>query len=78
MLASNGRNITVSGATITKTGDTTSDDESNFYGVNSGVVAAGAGNITISNSTINTDSEGSNAIFATGDRFYNKCFKCDY
>lgn len=67
VLASNGGNITISGATITKTGDTTSDDESNFYGVNSGVVAAGASNITISDSKINTDSEGSNAIFATGD-----------
>ena len=67
VLASNGGKITISGATITKTRDTTSDDESNFYGVNSGVVAAGAGNIIISDSTINTDSEGSNAIFATGD-----------
>lgn len=67
VLASNGGNITISGATITKAGDTTSDDESNFYGVNSGVVAAGASNITISDSKINTDSEGSNAIFATGN-----------
>jgi len=67
ILASNGGNITISGATIIKSGDTTSDDESNFYGVNSGVVASGASNITISDSKINTDSEGSNAIFATGD-----------
>jgi hypothetical protein len=67
VLASSGGNIKISGATITKTGDTTSDDESNFYGVNSGVVAAGASNITISDSKINTDSEGSNGIFATGD-----------
>jgi len=67
VLASNGGNITVSGTTITKSGDTTSDDESNFYGVNSVVVAAGASTITISDSKINTDSEGSNAIFATGD-----------
>ena len=67
VLASNGGNITISGATINKSGDTKSEDESNFYGVNSGVVAAGASNITISDSTINTDSEGSNAIFATGD-----------
>jgi hypothetical protein len=67
LLARNGGNITISGATINKTGDTTSEDECNFYGVNSGVVAAGASNITISDSTINTDSEGSNAIFATGD-----------
>jgi len=67
ILASNGGNITVSGATIIKSGDTTSDDESNFYGINSGVVAAASSNITISDSKINTDSEGSNAIFATGD-----------
>lgn len=67
VLASNSGNITISGATINKSGDTTSEDECNFYGVNSGVVAAGASNITISDSTINTDSEGSNAIFSTGD-----------
>ncbi|MDR3595736.1 hypothetical protein [Clostridium sp.] len=67
VLASNGGNITISGATINKSGDTKSEDECNFYGINSGVVAAGASNITISDSTINTDSEGSNAIFSTGD-----------
>ena len=67
ILVSNGGNLTVSGATITKSGDTTSQDESNFYGVNGGVVAAGASNITISDSKINTDSEGSNGIFSTGD-----------
>jgi hypothetical protein len=67
VLVSNGGTLTISGATINKSGDTTSQDESNFYGVNGGVVAAGAGNITISDSTINTDSEGSNGIFSTGD-----------
>ncbi|BCZ47143.1 hypothetical protein psyc5s11_32100 [Clostridium gelidum] len=67
VLASNGGEIKISGATINKSGDTASEDECNFYGVNSGVVAAGASNITISDSTINTDSEGSNAIFSTGD-----------
>ena len=67
ILASNGGNATISGITINKSGDTTSEEESNFYGVNSGVAATGASNITISDSTINTDSEGANAIFATGD-----------
>lgn len=67
ILVSNGGNLTVSGATITKSGDTTSEDESNFYGVNAGVAAAGASNITISDSTVNTNSEGSNGIFSTGD-----------
>ncbi|EKQ56735.1 MULTISPECIES: hypothetical protein [unclassified Clostridium] len=67
ILVNNGGTLTISGATITKSGDTTSEDESNFYGVNGGVVAAGASNITISDSSINTDSEGSNGIFSTGD-----------
>lgn len=67
VLASNGGNIIISGAEINKTGDTSSEDECNFYGINSGVVAAGSSNIKISDSTINTDSEGSNAIFSTGD-----------
>jgi len=67
VLVNNGGNLTISEATITKSGDTTSEDESNFYGVNAGVIAAGASSIKISDSTINTDSEGSNAIFATGD-----------
>lgn len=67
VLVTNEGKLEIKGAEINKSGDTTSEDESNFYAVNSGVVASKAGNITISDSTINTDSDGSNAIFATGD-----------
>ena len=50
---------------IHKTGDTTSDDESNFYGLNAGVLATN-GTITLQNSTIETNANGANAVFAMG------------
>lgn len=67
ILVTNEGSLEIKDAEINKSGDTTSSDESNFYAINSGVVASKAGSIAISDSTVNTDSEGSNAIFATGD-----------
>lgn len=58
--------LSLSKATITKRGDTTSEDESNFYGLNAAVVAAAGSSISLSGSTITTSSEGSNAVFSTG------------
>ncbi|MDO5517821.1 MAG: hypothetical protein Q4F66_09710, partial [Clostridium sp.] len=65
-------NAEINNCTLSKSGDTTSNDESNFYGINSGVVAANGGKITIKDCTINTDSDGSNGIFSTGDGSYIK------
>ncbi len=68
LLAENGATVTVNGGSLKKTGgDTSSEDQSNFYGLNSAVVATGGSSITLSGVTITSDADGSNAVFATGD-----------
>lgn len=60
--------LTLTNATINKTGgDTTSEDESNFYGLNAALVAKAGSTITISGSKISTSANGSNGAFSTGD-----------
>lgn len=66
VLITNDGHLILSGASITKSGNTTSDDDSNFYGLNAAVVAQNSSSLTISNSNIESSSEGSNAIFSTG------------
>jgi len=61
-----GGGFILSGSTITKTGDTSSNENSDFYGLNAGVLAESGGNIELSNCTITTDANGANAVFATG------------
>lgn len=68
VMANKSGNLTLTNATINKTGgDTTSEDESNFYGLNAGLVAKAGSKITISGSKISTSANGSNGVFATGD-----------
>lgn len=59
--------LSVANATITKRGDTSSEDSSNFYGLNAAVVASDGASIGLTGSTITTSADGSNAVFATGD-----------
>lgn len=64
----NGGNYTLSNSTLTKSGgDTSSEDSSNFYGVNAGVVAEAGSQINLEGSTITTSADGSNGVFATGE-----------
>lgn len=56
----------LSDSMITTTGSSSSEDNSNFYGLNAGVLAESGSNITLSNTTINTSGSGANAVFATG------------
>ena len=67
VLVENGGNLTMTNATIQKSGDTTSADQSNFYSLNACVAATSESTIAISDSAITSDSEGSSAIFATGE-----------
>jgi hypothetical protein len=68
VMANKSAKLTLTNATINKTGgNTTSEDESNFYGLNAGVVAKAASQITISGSKISTSADGSNGVFATGE-----------
>ena len=67
ILVKDGGNATVDGATVTKTGDSTSTESSEFNGVNAGVLVQKSSTATIKNANISTDAEGANAVFATGE-----------
>ncbi len=65
---SDGGNATIENATINKTGgDSSNTENSEFYGVNSGVLTQANSTTTIKNSKITTNAKGSNAVFATGE-----------
>jgi hypothetical protein len=58
--------VTLSNFIVNKTGDTTSSDDSNFYGLNAVVVVNQGGTLNLSNSVITSNSQGSNGIYSTG------------
>lgn len=65
-LAKNGGKLTITNGTLTKSGNETDGDKANFYGVNSILLAVGSkSQATISDSTLQAESQGSNGIFAT-------------
>lgn len=65
-LAQNGGTLTIDNDTLNKSGDDDNGDNCNFYGLNSIALTVGSDSLTkISNSTLSSTSEGSNAIFAT-------------
>ena len=64
---SDGGNATLDGVTVNKTGDSTNTENSEFYGVNAGVLTTSNGTTTIKNSKITTNAKGANAVFATGE-----------
>jgi len=64
----NGGSLTLSDSTLTKQGgDTTNTENSDFYGLNAGVLAESKGRITLADCTITTNAQGANAVFATGN-----------
>lgn len=64
-LVVNGGSLTIANATITKSGDSSNEDACNFYGLNSAILVVGEGSTaTITDCTVTTTSEGSNAVFA--------------
>ena len=67
ILVKNGGNITLKDADITKSGDTTNTEESEFYGINAGILVTKASTATIKNINITTSAKGSNAVFSTGE-----------
>ncbi len=62
----NGGTFTLSNSTVTKTGDTSSNDNSDFYGLNAGVLAESGSAIELTNCTVTTNANGANGVFATG------------
>lgn len=66
ILVKNGGNLTLKNATITKTGDSTNTENSEFYGINAGILTTENSTTTINDANISTNSKGSNAVFSTG------------
>jgi hypothetical protein len=52
------------GATITKTGDTSSADGLSFHGLNAAALATAGSSLTLVDSTIRADAAGANGAFA--------------
>ena len=67
ILVENGGSLTLDGAEVSKTGgDSSNTENSEFYGVNSGILVTENSTATIKNTIINTNAKGSNAVFSTG------------
>ncbi|MFN8597540.1 MAG: hypothetical protein U0559_15330 [Anaerolineae bacterium] len=62
----NGGTLNLVNPIVTKTGDTSSGDNSSFYGLNAAVLATSGSQITIEGGTVDANGAGANGIFATG------------
>ncbi len=60
----NGSELTLTNATLQTSGNTSSQQNSSFYGLNAGVLAAAGGKIRIVGGMIDTTGEGANGAFA--------------
>ncbi len=63
----NGGSLTLSNVTVTKTGDSSSSDNSSFYGLNAGVLVGSGSQVTISGGTVDANGKGANGVFSTGE-----------
>lgn len=59
-------NVTFDNITVNKSGDSTTGDNSNFYGTNSAIIAKDGAKLTINNSIIKTTASGANGVFSYG------------
>ena len=59
--------VNIENSVFDKTGNTTSDDNSNFRGQNAVILGIDGSQINIKGSNITSNSNGSNAVFATGE-----------
>ncbi len=67
VLVTSGASLKITDTTISKKGDSSAVDDSNFYGLNAAVTVQTNSSATISGGKITTDAEGANAVFATGE-----------
>jgi len=63
----NGGALTLTDATITTSGNSSSTDNSSFHGLNAAVLANKASSINLANSVVNTSGSGANGVFAEGE-----------
>lgn len=63
----NAANLTLTNPTITKTGDSSSSDQSSFFGLNAAVLVGSGSQLTISGGSVEADGVGANGVFSTGE-----------
>lgn len=68
ILVKSGGNATIKNATIKKSGASSNTENSEFYGVNAGILVQKGSTAKITNSKITTSAKGANAVFATGSK----------
>lgn len=66
LLISTSDEVTVSNATVKKTGDSDGGDNCNFYGLNAAVLVKDGSTTTITGATITSDADGANGVFSYG------------
>ena len=66
LMISTSDDVTISGLTVTKTGDSDGGDNCNFYGQNAAVLVKGGTMTTITGGTITSDASGANGVFCYG------------
>ncbi len=62
----NSGNLTLTNCLITTSGNSSSNDNSSFYGLNAGVLATSASQIALTSCVITTTGSGANGVFAYG------------
>ena len=62
----NGGNLTLINPTIETTGNTSSQENSSFHGLNAGVLATKDSKVTITGGSVTTSGAGANGVFAAG------------
>lgn len=62
----NSAKVSLNNVSITKTGDSSSSENSDFYGLNAGILARDKSTLTIKGGSVSTNSSGSNGVFAYG------------
>ena len=65
MVVTDGGSLNATGLTISKSGDSSNTENSEFYGLNAAVLVQKGSEATIKNTTIKTNASGANAAFAT-------------
>ncbi len=68
VLVTNKGSLHMAGAVLSKSGDTSSEESSSFYGQNAVLAVTSGSTAELTNVEITSEGEGANAIFATGEK----------
>lgn len=66
LLITTSDDVTITNATVTKTGDSDGGDNCNFYGLNAAVLVKDGSTTTITDANITSDADGANGVFSYG------------